>query len=91
LLLTTATSPNPFNPATTISFELDREARVSLVVHDVRGRQVASVPAMLHPAGPGQIRWQARSDAGQELPSGTYFFTLRAEGESRTLSAVLVK
>lgn len=91
-LLTTAVAhPNPFNPTTTVSFELDREAWVSLVVHDVRGRQVASLSAARHQAGTGQIRWQALSDVGQELPSGTYFLTLRAEDESRTLPAVLVK
>ncbi len=91
LIVTAAAQPNPFNPVTAISFELDRPAMVSLVVHDVRGRQVASLPATLHPAGPGEIRWQARRDSGQDLPSGAYFFTLRAEGESQTLQAVLLK
>ena len=91
LIVTAAAQPNPFNPVTAISFELDRAAMVSIVVHDVRGRQVASLPATLYPAGHGEIRWQARSDSGQDLPSGAYFFTLRAEGESQTLQAVLLK
>jgi hypothetical protein len=83
--------PNPFNPATTIRFELEREALVSLVVHDLRGRRVASLPAEWFPSGDSEMRWLARNETGQALSSGVYSLTLMAGGETRSLRAVLVK
>jgi hypothetical protein len=91
VILTAEVHPNPFNPATTIRFELEREALVSLVVHDLRGRRVASLPAEWFPSGDSEMRWLARNETGQALSSGVYSLTLMAGGETRSLRAVLVK
>ncbi len=63
--------PNPFNPSTTISFDLARESVVELSVFNSAGQRVASL--LNGPVGPGEIRcvWNAR-----ELPSGVYFYRL---------------
>jgi len=84
-------APNPFNATTTVHFELDRDAEVSLAVHDLRGRRVGAQPAVHFPAGFGEIRWEARGFDDRELPAGIYLLTLRAGGEVRGLRAALVR
>ncbi len=66
-------SPNPFNPATEITFDLPREAQVRLAVFDIAGRRVATLVDGTRPAGTGSVRWNGRDDGGRALPSGIYF------------------
>ena len=67
--------PNPFNPATTVSFDLPQPAQVTLVVFDVLGREVRRVNAGEHTAGSRQT---LRFDAAG-LASGTYLYRLEAQ------------
>lgn len=84
--------PNPFNPATTISYEVQEPATVDLVVYDVTGkvvRRLASGEAVL--AGRREIAWDGRDEAGQTAAAGVYLCRLSAGGDSRTIRMVLVK
>lgn len=83
--------PNPFNPSTSIRFDLPGAALVSVQVYDVMGREVMDVPAQPFGAGAGQeLQLNALS-----LPSGTYFYRVTAqmgrEAEMQTGRMVLVK
>jgi hypothetical protein len=78
--------PNPFNPATTIAFSLERAAHVELVVHDAAGRQVARLVDGVRGAGRHEVRWQPR-----RLPSGTYVYRLRTADGVQTRKCVLLK
>ncbi len=78
--------PNPFNPATTLRFQLAREARVRLSVHDVAGRELALL--LDEDMGPGEHSRQWRP---ADLPSGVYFARLRAEGATLTRKLVLIR
>lgn len=78
--------PNPFNPATTIRFDLPARADVVLDVFDVAGRRVARLVDATLPAGPHVARW----DAGG-LPTGAYFYRLDAGGPIVTRKAILLK
>ena len=69
--------PNPFNPSTSIQFDLPEAARVTVDVYDLLGRQVMSVPPQQYYAGQDQI---AQLDAS-ELASGTYVYRVTAEGQ----------
>jgi hypothetical protein len=71
-----AAHPNPFNPATVLSYTLPREGVVELRVFDARGREVARPLAARRPAGEGSITWQA-----DDLGSGVYLATLSLDGE----------
>ncbi|HOX24814.1 MAG TPA: FG-GAP-like repeat-containing protein [Candidatus Krumholzibacteria bacterium] len=83
--------PNPFNPRAEVRFTLDRPAAVSLAVHDMRGRQVAAMPPRPLGSGDHVLSWDGRGHDGRALPAGTYFLQLRADGETRTLKAALVR
>jgi hypothetical protein len=79
-------APNPFNPATTIAFELDADASVRLVVYDVRGGLVQTLVDGALPAGRHELRFD-----GAGLPSGTYICRLDGPGLAQTRRMTLVK
>ncbi len=68
--------PNPFRGATDVAFDLPMRGEVELTVHDVRGREVARIPAAEFAAGSHHLRWVAREDRGAPLAAGTYFVRL---------------
>ena len=75
-----ANYPNPFNPATTFSFSLERDARVELAVFDVRGRKVRTVvDAPLAAGDYDSYMWDGRDDQGRLATSGTYFYRLTTD------------
>ena len=72
--------PNPFNPQTTIRFELGRAARVKLRVFSVAGTLVRTLADRSFPAGQQRIQWDGLDDRGHAVASGTYFLSLDADG-----------
>jgi hypothetical protein len=84
-------APNPFNPVTTIPFELARAGRVTLDVYDVAGRRVRSLADGDLAAGLHQRSWDGRDDAGRAVASGVYFYRLKAAGRSETRRMLLLK
>ena len=74
--------PNPFNPSTSIRFDLPAPAEVGVAVFDLMGRRVLDLPARTLPAGPDQ---KIMLDAAA-LASGTYLYrvTARSRGTVRT-------
>lgn len=87
--------PNPFNPSTTVSFALDRPARVTLIVLDVRGRRVRTLADGRWPSGPAEIEWNGRDDRGAPVASGVYHLrlvtTTGATTRSESLPLTLVQ
>jgi hypothetical protein len=78
--------PNPFNPATEIAFNLMESGPARLSIHDLAGRRVALLLDRNLEAGEHRVRWQAT-----DLPSGIYFYRLRAGGLEITRKAALLK
>ncbi len=72
--------PNPFNPATTISFRLDEPGAIDLEIFDARGRRVHADAAGDLPVGEHARRWNGRDASGRPLPSGVYLYRLRMNG-----------
>lgn len=87
----TSAAPNPFNPRTTIRFELARAADVALEVYDVRGQRVRTLLSGSRAAGTHEFVWDGRSDAGVGMASGTYLVQLRGAGFVDSQSVVLLK
>jgi hypothetical protein len=84
-------APNPFNPMTTIRFEVSKPGLVEVDVFDAAGRRVRTLFRGEKQAGPHSLIWQGRDDAGRALPSGVYFARMRAEGEIFTTKLVMAK
>jgi hypothetical protein len=69
-------SPNPFDPATTVRFELARAGYVRLVIYDVSGRVVRTLAEGSLEAGSHAVTWDGRDEKGRKAPSGLYFYRL---------------
>ncbi len=78
--------PNPFNPVTTIRYDVKEAGLVSLKVFDLLGREVTTLTYEGHSAGVYSVTWDA---AG--MPSGIYLARMEAEGYSQTRKMVLLK
>ncbi|MCP4573705.1 MAG: DUF11 domain-containing protein [bacterium] len=87
-----ACRPNPFNPQTTISFEILDRQMVTLRVFDVSGRLVKSLITHeeRHP-GFHESVWNGRNESGRQVASGTYFYRLEAGAFSEAKRMTLVK
>ncbi len=83
--------PNPFNPFTTVQFELQTPQMVRLTIHDLQGRRVARLIDEVVPAGVQRFTWNTRSDAGVELSSGVYSIHLSTRENTVTRKLVLIR
>lgn len=83
--------PNPFNPSTTIRFEISTRGRASLRIYDVRGTRVRTLFDETRAAGSGSATWDGRDDAGNSVSSGLYFYRLESNGDARSRKMVLLK
>ncbi len=82
--------PNPFNPVTMLSFELDRPRYVELEIYDLAGRLVVQLLAGQQDAGRHQIPWQGQNMTGQRVASGSYLVRLTADGFMQSRKVLLL-
>ncbi len=78
--------PNPFTTATRINFSLPEGAEVRIDVFNVLGKRVAELVKGVMEAGKHRVDWQPEG-----LPSGVYFYRLKANGASKTGTMTLVR
>jgi hypothetical protein len=84
--------PNPFNPSTTIRFDLPRAGTVDLAVHDLRGRLVRTLASDLAlDAGRHGLVWDGRDTRGATVASGVYLVVFRSGGQTVTRQMTLLK
>ena len=79
-------SPNPFNPATYISYTIISEAEISLDIYDVSGREVFNVNSGTQQPGSYKVRFD-----GSNMASGVYFCRLKAGEQVGVQKIVLVR
>jgi hypothetical protein len=79
--------PNPFNPSTTIKFDLPEYQWVRLEIYNVLGQHVRTLVDSPMDAGTHEVTW----DAGQEVSSGVYFYSLQAGAFVDTKKMLLLK
>jgi hypothetical protein len=70
--------PNPFNPVTSIRYDLPEESMVVITIYDLMGREVRTLVNDVESAGFKSLTWDGRDGKGQVLPSGMYFYRLDA-------------
>jgi len=83
--------PNPFNPVTSIHFDLDQSTVVAINIYDVAGRRIRTLVNEKLAEGHNVIAWNGRDNAGGAVASGVYFAKLTAEGRSHTTRLVLIR
>ncbi|HIL08113.1 MAG TPA: T9SS type A sorting domain-containing protein, partial [Candidatus Latescibacteria bacterium] len=83
--------PNPFNPSTTISYQLPLDTQVSLEIYDVLGQKVRTLVSGLKPAGSYLVSWNSRDDMNRQVAAGVYFYRLSAGDFNQVRKLLLLK
>lgn len=83
--------PNPFNPNTTIFYDISKETNVKISVFDLLGREIITLVDQIEPLGSRSINWDGRDFAGNLVNAGVYIYQIEAEGFIQTKKMVLLK
>ncbi|RMH69166.1 MAG: T9SS C-terminal target domain-containing protein [Gemmatimonadetes bacterium] len=87
-----AAYPNPFNPKTTLAFDLPQVSHIRLNIYDVSGHLVRTLVNSQQDAGYHQVEWNGTDDQNQVVRSGVYVYRLETDtGFNATESMVLLK
>jgi hypothetical protein len=87
--------PNPFNPSTTIHFDIPRNrtgaTMVTLTIYDVMGHKVRTLVKDALPAGSYKVVWDGTNDNGERVASGIYLYNMHTDKFSSTHKMMLVR
>jgi hypothetical protein len=83
--------PNPFNPVTTLRYELPETGPVNITIYDMLGRQVKTLINQTQDAGYRSVIWDATNDYGKPVSTGIYLYQIQAGEYLQTKKMVLLK
>jgi hypothetical protein len=83
--------PNPFNPETKISFDLNSEWQVNLEIYNMKGQKVRTLVNDKLSAGQHSIVWDGKDDNSKQVSSGIYFYKIKAGDFQSTRKMLLMK
>lgn len=83
--------PNPFNPSTTIEYELPKEGIVKIEVYNSLGQLVKVLSDSFQNAGTHSVKWNGKDNYGSSVASGIYFYRMNTEGFTLVKKMILLK
>ena len=83
--------PNPFNPVTTLRYDLPEQATVNIIIYDMLGREVKTLVNTTQNAGFKSVIWDATNNQGNPVSAGVYLYQIRAGKFVQTKKVVLLK
>ena len=83
--------PNPFNPETTISYNVAKEGKVLVEIYNIKGQKVKTLFNNISTAGQHSILWKGENDQNQKVGSGIYFLRLKTEKSDLKKKIMLIK
>jgi predicted outer membrane repeat protein len=83
--------PNPFNPITSLRYDLPEQAQVTLTVYDLMGREVTQLVNTTQEPGFKSVRWDATDRHGKPVSAGVYLYQIQAGEFLQTRKMVLLK
>ena len=83
--------PNPFNPSTTIDFQLPKESHVSITIFNSNGQLIRTLVDSHLPAGAHRVQWDGLDDSGTHVAAGIYLCRMKAGDFMDTKRMVMVK
>jgi len=82
--------PNPFNPTTIIPYSIDKTFEVQITVFNLLGQKIKTLVDGEQKAGVYRIGWDGKDESGNQVPSGIYFFQMKAGSITQTKKMILV-
>jgi hypothetical protein len=83
--------PNPFNPSTTLRYDLPEQTTVNIIIYDMLGRRVKTVVKTNQEAGFKSVIWDGTNNQGKPVSAGVYFYQIQAGDFVLTKKMVLLK
>jgi len=83
--------PNPFNPVTTLRYDLPEQSHVTLTVYDMLGKDIIRLVNTTQKAGFKSVRWNATDNMGRPVSAGVYVYHIEAGEFVQTKKMVLLK
>ena len=83
--------PNPFNPTTTLRFDLPEVSDVTLSIYNMLGQKVKTFNMQSTPAGYHAIKWNGKNDHNQSVSGGVYIYKLQSRKEMQMRKMILLK
>jgi len=83
--------PNPFNPVTTLRYDLPENSHVTITIYDMLGRQVKTLINQTQDAGFRSVIWDATNDYGKPVSAGIYLYQIQTGEFMQTKKMVLLK
>ena len=83
--------PNPFNPSTTIPFDITQAGNVTVKVYDMSGSLVKTLTADYKEAGSYNVIWNGLNNDGQKVASGQYIYKMSAPNFTDTKQMTFIK
>ncbi|MDD4310555.1 MAG: T9SS type A sorting domain-containing protein, partial [Candidatus Cloacimonetes bacterium] len=90
-IVTTGNYPNPFNPSTTISYTLGKDAAVNLEIYNLKGQLVKRLVNENLPQGTYSAVWNGKDSQDRSVASGFYFYKLSAGDSTITRKILMMK
>jgi len=83
--------PNPFNPVTSITYQIPFDADVNITIYDMNGRVIKTLLDGKQSAGHKSILWNAKDNKNELVSAGIYLYTIKAGNYRKTRKMVLIK
>jgi len=83
--------PNPFNPETSISFNLKKDSKVSLKIFNIKGQLIRTLINEQLSASPYSVVWNGKNDNGNHVSTGVYLYRLQADTKLSVKKCILLK
>ena len=83
--------PNPFNPTTTLRYDLPERSEVTLMIYDILGREVRALVRGMEQPGRKSVTWDGTNDLGQKVSAGVYLYRIQAGDFTQTRKMVLLR
>ncbi|MDB2351502.1 T9SS type A sorting domain-containing protein [Candidatus Marinimicrobia bacterium] len=83
--------PNPFNPLTTITYELLTDGIVNIVIYDLIGKKIKTLVSGFQTVGSKNVNWNATNNQGQPVSAGVYLYIIEAGDFRQTKKMILLK
>ncbi|MCK4273186.1 T9SS type A sorting domain-containing protein, partial [bacterium] len=83
--------PNPFNLTTTIPYQLDKPAKVRILIYNIMGQQIRYLVNEYQDSGYYAVSWNGENQFGNAVASGIYFCRIKVGSSTKTMRMLLLK
>ena len=83
--------PNPFNPITTIRYDLPENGPISIIIYDLMGREIKTLVKEVSDPGRYSVNWNGRNQWGKQIASGMYFYRMETPGFQSVKKLIFLK